>query len=40
MLLGLDDDPMIKDFKQFFTSKKEKKEIVIEETSGLQKLQQ
>ena len=23
MLLGLDDDPMIKDFKQFFTSKKE-----------------
>jgi hypothetical protein len=40
MLLGLDDDPMIKDFKQFFTLKKEKKEVVIEDTSGMQKLQQ
>ena len=40
MLLGLDDDPMIKDFKQFFTSKKEKQEPVIQDTSGMQKLQQ
>ena len=40
MLLGLDDDPMIKDFKQFFTSKKEKKDVVIEDTSGMHKLQQ